>query len=378
MRIGITMTTGLNCRVWEDRGTAGRELAYYDRLAEMSGNNAVLFSYPLCENEETSLVSKYAPRLELIPVNSFLPAFRYREFLSSFLYSYFAWNKTVKCDIYRSNQTNGAWLAWMLAKKHKAPFILRMGYLWSDNLKRRSSRGWKVFTAFERFLCREADRIIVPTGRIKEKICATCEVEREKIMVISNSVNTDLFKPLKRQKKRDVLMIGRLVENKNFREAIKAVHEAGLSVTIIGQGELSQELKDFSHALGIDVEWISRAPNFSLPELMAEHRYFMMPSLYEGSPKALLEAMACGMTCLGSDVDGIREVISHGRTGFLCGTDAGSIGSGLREMVSCNNPDKIGNNARSFMCDNYGMNIAVKKEIDIYNDLLNELKGKKQ
>ncbi|PWS21349.1 glycosyltransferase, partial [Enterococcus faecium] len=54
-----------------------------------------------------------------------------------------------------------------------------------------------------------------------------------------------------------------------------------------------------------------------MPELLASQRIFVLSTHYEGMPLALVEAMAAGCACIGSDVVGVREVISHGRTGLL-------------------------------------------------------------
>ena len=61
---------------------------------------------------------------------------------------------------------------------------------------------------------------------------------------------------------------------------------------------------------------------------------FVLPSFYEGHPKALLEAMSCGAPVLGADSPGIRELIRHGNTGYLCGTDLRSIRVALEELLS--------------------------------------------
>lgn len=61
--------------------------------------------------------------------------------------------------------------------------------------------------------------------------------------------------------------------------------------------------------------------HLSEPRLVAEHLQlvdiYLQPSLFEGMPNALLEAMSCGRLCLASDAGGIPEIIRHGENGFL-------------------------------------------------------------
>ena len=60
---------------------------------------------------------------------------------------------------------------------------------------------------------------------------------------------------------------------------------------------------------------------------------FILPSYYEGHPKVLLEAMSCGLPCIGTNVRGIREDVEHMKTGYLCETDHNSIADGLFELT---------------------------------------------
>jgi glycosyltransferase involved in cell wall biosynthesis len=57
------------------------------------------------------------------------------------------------------------------------------------------------------------------------------------------------------------------------------------------------------------------------PVLVAEHLslvdIYLQPSMLEGMPNSLLEAMACGRLCIASDAGGIPEIIDHGKNGFL-------------------------------------------------------------
>ena len=59
--------------------------------------------------------------------------------------------------------------------------------------------------------------------------------------------------------------------------------------------------------------------------LYTQHDVFLLTSYYEGNPKVLIEAMACGMTCIGSEVHGIRSIINEAKNGYLTGTSPSEI-----------------------------------------------------
>ena len=61
---------------------------------------------------------------------------------------------------------------------------------------------------------------------------------------------------------------------------------------------------------------------------------FILPSKYEGHPKSLIEAMSCGLPCIGSNVVGIKEDIRHKETGYLCNTDYQSIAEAIDIVLS--------------------------------------------
>jgi glycosyltransferase involved in cell wall biosynthesis len=75
-------------------------------------------------------------------------------------------------------------------------------------------------------------------------------------------------------------------------------------------------------------------PHAELPVLLNSSELFVLPSHFEGSPKALLEAMACGVPVLGAASPGIREVLIHRHSGFLCGPSPAEIRSALVELFS--------------------------------------------
>ena len=100
-------------------------------------------------------------------------------------------------------------------------------------------------------------------------------------------------------------------------------------------------------------------------------RIFIIPSYYEGHPKALLEAMSCSMPCIGSDVIGIREDIEHLVTGYMCETDFKSIADAIDFPLSDEHlQSKLGRNARKHILTNYSLDKILQMELEIIKEVL--------
>jgi glycosyltransferase involved in cell wall biosynthesis len=97
---------------------------------------------------------------------------------------------------------------------------------------------------------------------------------------------------------------------------------------------------------------------------------FILPSHYEGHPKTLLEAMSCGLPVVGTDVPGIRELIVHGETGYLCDPSSQGIRAAIGELLW--NKDlrkRIGTNAREYVVENVSLSKIVDKELALLREV---------
>jgi len=113
------------------------------------------------------------------------------------------------------------------------------------------------------------------------------------------------------------------------------------------------------------VNFMGVVPNAELPSVLSRYRYYVLPSRYEGMPKTLLEAMACGLVCIGTNVDGINEVIEDDVTGFLArGTDSPEILEAIMRAV--NSDDKsISERATQRILRDFSLEAFVEKELQI-------------
>ena len=108
-----------------------------------------------------------------------------------------------------------------------------------------------------------------------------------------------------------------------------------------------------------------------MPYILNQAKVFILPSYYEGHPKTLLEAMSCGLPCIGSDVTGIREDVEHIKTGYLCKTDYENIANAIEIILSDESLQKtIGKNAREYILKKYSIDQILKMELDVIQEVI--------
>lgn len=141
---------------------------------------------------------------------------------------------------------------------------------------------------------------------------------------------------------------------------------------IVGDGPLREAIEERLETERIaNIFLIGTVPYEKLHEELNKSEVFVLPSLYEEKSKTLLEAMACGLPAVGSDVEGINALIEHGVTGQLCGTDSRSI----REAILCliRNRDvmsRLGSNASRYVAEKYSMKKVMEKELAVHHALI--------
>ena len=120
--------------------------------------------------------------------------------------------------------------------------------------------------------------------------------------------------------------VARLAETKGIEYLLEAIARVrpvhpGAEFRVYGNGPLREELLSRAAALGLDGETILAGPFTSREELariMADTDVFVMPSVLEGQPLGLVEAMAHQCPIIATPVGGIPELIRDGENGLLC------------------------------------------------------------
>jgi glycosyltransferase involved in cell wall biosynthesis len=151
--------------------------------------------------------------------------------------------------------------------------------------------------------------------------------------IVNNGINTDIFNPQKKFKNirqelniplnaKLVLFLARFTHQKQPLVLLRAFMDAAkkdkdLFLLMVGDGEQKQEAIQMLEASDLQNRILLFPFRQDVPDILAAADIFVLPSLWEGLPIALLEAMAMGKAIIASKADGTIEIIRHKENGFL-------------------------------------------------------------
>lgn len=369
MKLVLFFSRGISLRIWEQTGLIDRELEIYHKL--LNGISKIVFvTYGKCEEKVYS--EKIRPIEVLdnyfnlpIDIFSIFAPFRFHRQLKS-------------ATLFKTNQINGWWTAGIAKLIYRKPLIVRCGYLLSTNQEQKwknySKLRIKLVSFLEKLAFKYADKIIVTTSEMKYEATKRHNILPEKLTVIPNSVNVNVFKPLPEVNKIKGRLgfVGRFTGQKNIHLLIEAASQLeNVSLLLVGSGPLKSELEKIAKKHKVKVKFLGNVPNHELPRLLNSCEAFIMSSGWEGMPKALLEAMACGLPVIGADAPGIRDIIKNGQTGILCKHDVRDIRNAIKQIFDDKLlAKKIGNNARRFVLENFSLEKSIEKELELLRSLV--------
>jgi glycosyltransferase involved in cell wall biosynthesis len=131
-------------------------------------------------------------------------------------------------------------------------------------------------------------------------------------------------------------IMGRLVPVKDHATLFSAlVSVPGLHLAVVGDGELRATLEALTHKLGISDRTHFTGWWTDVPSALADLDVVVLSSRNEGTPVALIEALAASRPVVATDVGGVRHVVQDGETGWLCGGgDAAELARLLRQVIA--------------------------------------------
>ena len=201
---------------------------------------------------------------------------------------------------------------------------------------------------------READRVVTVSSALRD-VAIELGADPGRVQTIGNGIDLAKFRPMPRADARRLLglpldalvlvTVGTLVERKGFHRVIELMPRL-LSATprlhylVIGgagpEGDNAEDLRSLVARLGLQerVHFLGPMPPQALHMPLSAADLFVLPSRYEGWANVLLEAMACGLPVVATDVGGNAQVVANASLGRIVPFgDADALVSALNEAL---------------------------------------------
>lgn len=235
----------------------------------------------------------------------------------------------------------------------------------------RVATGEATFTTIKKKLMavlERADLIFTVSHSVKEEY-TLMGVPGEKMVVMPNGVNSSLFYPMKQEEARDrlppelrqktgkfILFVGYLRKRKGVDHLIEAMptiikEHPDTRLILIGEGILKNQLVKRSRELNIGkhITFLSNIPHKEMVNYINASDFVVLPTLAEGRPNIVLEAMLCGKAVVATNVSGIPELVRDGKEALLISPESSSqIAGAVNQLLSDPSLGKeLGKNART-------------------------------
>lgn len=231
---------------------------------------------------------------------------------------------------------------------------------------------------------RLADGVVVNSRALEEHLVRVGAATRERIRVCPNGVDTEVFRPRPKQRLPELREAGVVIGSvsvlrpeKNLGLLLKAFAQLApdhpdMRLLIAGDGPERKPLEDQCKALGIADRTVFYARTADVTPALASIDVFVCPSLSEGLPNAVMEAMAYGCCVVVSDVGGCPELVTHEKTGLLFrSNDLEDLMVQLRRAIR-DGPFRLAlaDAAAGFIAEHYSLDQAVRRMEEIYEEYL--------
>lgn len=284
----------------------------------------------------------------------------------------------VKFDVIHSQGYKSNFYA-LLSSHSKKVKLVSTCHNWTSN-----SFKMKIYEFLDKQILRRFDKVVAVSGQIYQRLKKS-GITEDKLKIIYNGIAipkqknnlTDLRKEYNvSADKRCVGTIGRLSKEKGqgfLLRAIKKLIEQkyNLALFIIGEGDLKNKLQKEAIALGINDRVYFTGYRSDIGNVLTSLDIFVLPSLKEGTPIVLLEAMLAKKIIVASNVGAIPQILE--KNGFLCMPgDEDSLSESIRKalLLSKIEAETMGNYAHSFILEKYSQGQMVHKYEKVYQDLL--------
>ena len=236
----------------------------------------------------------------------------------------------------------------------------------------------QVFKFANRFTARRADKLVCVSREMID--CARfAGASEDKLILFHNPIDLSLFKNTNRRRNGNTcLYVGGLRPVKGVEYIIRAVPDVlerlpQTKFILVGDGSSRKDIEQLITEIGMS-ESVQLAGRISREKLLAYYQkadVFVMPSLNEPQGIVALEAMACGLPVVGSNVGGIPEMVRDGENGLLVTPgNASALSDAIITLLT--NKQLIRNYSVNALqtAENFSWENNIEKMIDLYEGIV--------
>lgn len=239
------------------------------------------------------------------------------------------------------------------------PKIFRMTSQ-TETLKLNNSKlVFHIYNLLERICVPFVDKFIVLDKASKDYLKRKYNIREAKIATIPVMVDLNIFKPIDKFEARErkgfehnkevILYVGRLTKAKNLKLLLSSFREVKKNrqnaiLVLAGTGPYEDELKQFASIHNIEgARFLGYIDHDEMPILMNCADIFAFPSLSEGSPNVVKEALACGLPIVSTAVGDIADYVRNGENGYIVENELASFTNGILNTLE--NKELLSHNA---------------------------------
>ena len=368
MNVILIFTYDVSLKQWEDSGLLSREISLYNK---MISDYKLTYTF-ITFGDESDIPVINNPNIKILPIYKYIKKSKIKSIniIKSFFVPFILKKYIKDSQLIKTNQLNGSWIGIMLKQILKIPLFVRTGYNIYEFKKIQKK---SIFVKLFYFVLTKASlrfsdiyTVTSETDMIKIKKISK---NVNKISILRNYVSTLQAEKNKSRHKERILSVGRLDSQKNYKMLIDIFDNSEFEIDIVGSGPGKHDLIKYADSKNVKLNLLGNMDNDQLMNLYHKYYFYITTSLYEGNPKALLEAMSSGCIVLCKKNPNTMEIIDNGFNGFYIDNDIETIQL-IEEILNDKNlKNKIVENSLKTIERNYLIDKIVNEEFEIYKIL---------
>src|SRR5690349_15829375 len=236
----------------------------------------------------------------------------------------------------------------------------------------------------------KCQHIIIPSESMKDILVREYGLEG-RYTVIPTGTNLERFlsadgDALRKEKgwqdETILISVGRLAPEKNWETLLRAFAKVypkhpNLRLILLGDGPAREDLQSLAAELEIaeHVSFMGSIPFGDIPSYLKAADAFSFASVTETQGPVTIEAMAAGLPIVAVDASGTRDIVEHGKEGFLVDNDADALAKGLHQLLSDPHQMKLFSKNALKKAKAFDVNELSKQLINVYEEAIQDKKA---